>query len=438
MNKAIYFILLAAVSLFSCQKENPITPNANIVIEGVASTENISLPQDGSLLLKAAVSNTTDFSVTWSVNGKEVSQEKEYTFVATGPGEYRIILKVLNHDGGQSETHITIHVYGKYKHGTFVLNEGNMTSENGSLIFISPEGTVTDSAYWRVNDSFLGNSTQDLYITGNKMYILSQNGGGDGRLVVANAETLEKSAGYDSELSALSRATHVAVAGDNAYIRDNNGVHLFNLKSKTLTLIEGSGGAAKNRMAVVGEKVFVPAGKKVFVIKGNAVIHTIELDGSVSGVIKTADNHLYVSCTTSPAQINKISASDYSVLQSNEITDAKVGAGYGSTPGISAKGDTIYFSNATTKIYRHIFSKKQTDYMTDVKDHIQNAGIVYNNLGVDPGTGEVYFNTIKGYGTDFLINDISVFNFSGATPVLKADYKDYTHFPSGIFFTGNY
>lgn len=436
--KKIYFILLLAVTLFSCTKDEPLIPNTNIVIEGITSTGNLSLRQDGSLLLKAAVDNTTNFSVTWSVNGKEVSTEKEYTFVAGEPGEYRIVLKVVNHDGGQSQASITIDVYGIYKHGTFVLNEGNMTSENGSLIFISPEGIVTDSAYWRVNNSFLGNSTQDLYIAGNKIYILSQNGGGDGTLVVANAETLEKAAGYSSELSALSQATHVAVVGDNAYIRDNNGVQLFNLKSKTLTLIEGSQGAAKNRMAVVGEKVFVPAGEKVFVIKGNGVIHTIEMDGSVSGVIKTADNNLYVSCTTSPAQINKISASDYSVLQSNEITVAQVGAGYGSTPGISAKGDTIYFSNATTKIYRHIFSKKQTDYMTDVKDHIQNAGIVYNNLGVHPATGEVYFNTIKGYGLDFLINDISVFNFSGATPVLKADYKDHTHFPSGIFFTGNF
>lgn len=436
--KNIYFILLLAVTLFSCTKDEPVIPNFNIVIEGVASTENLSLPQDGTLLLKAAVHNTTNFSATWSVNGKEVSAEKEYTFVAGEPGEYRIALKVLNHDGAQSETYITIHVYGKYKHGTFVLNEGNMTSENGSLIFISPEGTVTDSAYWRVNNSFLGNSTQDLCIAGDKIYILSQNGGGDGTLVVANAETLKKSAGYSSELSSLSRATHVAVVGDNAYIRDNNGIQLFNLKSKTLAPVEGTQGAAKNRMAVVGEKVFVPAGKKVFVIKGNELIHTISMDGNVSGVIKTADNNLYVSCTTSPARINKISASDYAVLQSNEITEAQVGAGYGSTPGISAKGDTIYFSNATTKIYRHIFSKKQTDYMTDVKDHIQNAGIVYNNLGVHPQTGEVYFNTIKGYGTDFLINDISVFNFSGTTPVLKADYKNYTHFPSGIFFTGNF
>lgn len=436
--KKIYFILLVAVALFSCTKDEPVIPNSNIVIEGVASTEDLSLPQDGTLLLKAAVKNTTNFSVTWSVNGKEVSAEKEYTFVAPEPGEYRIVLKVLNHDGGQSETFITIHVYGKYKHGTFILNEGNMTSENGSLIFISPEGTVTDSAYWRVNNSFLGNSTQDLCIAGNKIYILSQNGGGDGTLVVANAETLEKSAGYSSELSALSRATHVAVVGDNAYIRDNNGIQLFNLKSKTLTPVEGTQGAAKNRMAVVGEKVFAAAGKNVLVIRENAVIHTINLDGSVSGVIKTADNNLYISCTSSPARINKISASDYAVLQSNEITEAQVGAGYGSTPGISAKGDTIYFSNATTKIYRHIFSKKQTDFMTDVKDHIQNAGIVYNNLGVHPQTGEVYFNTIKGYGMDFLINDISVFNFSGATPVLKADYKDHTHFPSGIFFTGNF
>lgn len=44
----------------------------------------------------------------------------------------------------------------------FVLNEGNMTTENGSLTYITPEGYVIDDAYKAVNGTELGNVAQDM------------------------------------------------------------------------------------------------------------------------------------------------------------------------------------------------------------------------------------------------------------------------------------
>lgn len=325
--------------------------------------------------------------------------------------------------------------------GTFVLNEGNMSSEDGSIIYIAPTGKVIDRAYWRMNGTTLGNTTQDLFIAGDKMYVIAQNGnrdGGDGTLVVADAGTLKRTAAYNDELSGLSWPTHIAVVGKTAYIRDNKGVSAFDLDTKALTFVEGTTGALKNRMAVVGDKVFVPASKSVLAIRNGAVVQTVAFTGAVSGVVKSDDGNLWVSCTTSPAQISKVSAADYSIVQTNTLGDQKVGAGWGASPAISAKGDEIYFSNATSKICRHTFSTNQTEYLTDVKDHISNVGVVYNNLAVHPRTGEVYFNSIKGYGLDFLTNDITVFDFSAAIPLLKHDYKDYTHFPAGFFFTAGF
>lgn len=431
-------LLLLAVTMVSCKKDTPIVnPTVAIQATGKPSSEGLSLPQDGTITLSAKVEEDTQYTVQWNVNGMLESTEKQFKFVAKSVGEQIITLTVNNHDGGKAIAQTKIMVYGKYKYGSFVLNEGNMTTEQGSLIFVSPEGVVTDSAYWRVNGTFLGNVAQNLYITNDKMYIISQNGGGDGMLVVANASTLKKEAGYSKEqMAPLSWPTHVAVIGDNAYIRDNKGVYNFSLSKKTATYIDGSKGAAKNRMAVVADKVFVPAGKNIFVIKDGKIIHTIQMPGTVSGVIKSSDNNLWVSCTTTPAQINKIKATDYSIIQTNELaSDIKIASGWGSSPGISAKTDTLYFSNASTKIQRHIFSQNKTEYMTDVKEHIQNAGIVYSSLAVHPKTGEVWFNTIKGYGMDYLINNIAVFNFNASKPVLAADYKDRTHFPVGIFFT---
>lgn len=334
--------------------------------------------------------------------------------------------------------------------GVLILNEGNMTTENGSLIFISPEGQLFDRVYYSSNGTELGNAAQDLFIYNGKTYIISQNGKtnalgngfeNDGILIVANSETLKKEASYNDELTSLSWPTHVAVLDEeNIFIRDNNGVHLFNSTTKALTLITGTTGANKNRMAVADNKVFVPIGSKLVVLeKGKTdVAHTINMGASISGVIKSKDGNIWVSTTGSPNKISKVSSKDYSVIKANDITVGKVGAGWGATPGITAKGDTLYYSNASTTIYRHIFSTGESKEMVNAKSFVSNANIVYNTIAVHPRTGKVYLNTMKGYGWDFLVNSISVFDLDGAEPVLSNNYQNYTHFPAGIFFPANF
>ena len=89
-------------------------------------------------------------------------------------------------------------------------------------------------------------------------------------------------------------------------------------------------------------------------------------------------------------------------------------------------------------IYRHIFSTGETKLMVDAKTMVDNVGIIYNTCAVHPITGEVYLNSIKGYGQDYKINNISVFNFSGDEPELSANYENHTAFPAGTFFTYNF
>ena len=190
-------------------------------------------------------------------------------------------------------------------------------------------------------------------------------------------------------------------------------------------------------MAVAEGKVFVPANKSVLVLEAgkSEISHKIELNAAVSGVIKTSDNNIYISTTGTPNKISKINAKNYSVIKENEVSEGKLGAGWGATPGISAKGDTIYYGNATTKIYRHIFNTGKSEYLIDAKDIVEDAGMAYINLAVHPISGEVYQTTIKAYGMDFLKNNISVFNFSKSESKLRVNYKNHTHFPAGIFFT---
>ncbi|ERI85712.1 hypothetical protein HMPREF1981_01436 [Bacteroides pyogenes F0041] len=340
--------------------------------------------------------------------------------------------------------------------GAFILNEGNMTTENGSLIFISSSGHVFDKAYANINGQELGNVTQDLFIKDKKIWIISQNGTvaatgtvfkNEGMLVVANAETMKRVAVYDEVLKEngkykLSWPTHLAVLNDeNVFIRDNQGVSLFNSKTEELTLIPNTRGAAKNRMAVANNKVFVIKSRQLIVFEADKkeIVHTIDMGAAISGVITSKDGNLWVSTTGNPNKISKVDSKTFTILKENAITEGRVSNGFWSTPGITAKGDTLYYSGGSPVIYRHIFSTGESKKMIDTKTLVSNANMVYNGPGVHPITGDVYINTIKGFGWDFTINNISVFNFDEKLPSpLKANYEDYTRFPAGIFFSANF
>ena len=109
-----------------------------------------------------------------------------------------------------------------------------------------------------------------------------------------------------------------------------------------------------------------------------------------------------------------------------------------STTKATAIGDILYYSGAGTSIYRHDFTTGESKLMINAKNVVENANIVYNNIAVHPLTGRVYLNTIKAYGWDFLINNISVFKPEGDALALEVNYEDHTHFPAGIFFPANF
>jgi len=435
-----------AVAITSCSKEDkpevlPVEPPA-VSIVNVLSQNTVA--QEDTLTFKVKADQGSTFK--WLVDGKDAAvKDSIFRFSSKDLGEHTITVTASRNDK-EASSQATVSVYGKYKFGTFVLNEGNMTTENGSLTFISPNGVVTDSAYTKENGTELGNVAQDLYIHHNKIYIISQNGKknavgssfeNDGLLVVANAETLKKEVAYNDELATLSRPTHVAVLNEeNVILRDNNGLYNFNTTTRALTFIKGSKSSAKLTMAVSNNKVFVAAGTKVYVVEPNkdTLTYALDMKASVSGVVKASDGNIWVSTTGSPSRISKINFRDYSLIKANDITVGSVSAGVAATPGITAKGDTLYFSGVSTKMYRHIFSIGTTEFMGDAKTMVENANIVYNTIAVHPVTGEVYMNTIKAFGLDYLNNNISVFNFSDKAAV-SANYKNYTNFPAGIFFT---
>lgn len=300
----LLFVAALALGFASCSDDETIPNLTGIAIESEGGVTEVI--QGGTLALTANYTSNVNPEVRWEVNGEVKSTDKEFSFTEAEPGKYYVTL-VVSTDVGEKRVNLPVTVYGKYKYGTFVLNEGNFGNPPSSLIFISPENEMTEAAYFEANGTHLGVVSQDLFIANNKMYIISQNGGEDGMLVIANAETLKKEKGFSKDqLADLNWPTHVAALDDShVYIRDNNGVHLFDPTTTSLSLIEGTDGAIKNRMAVTAQKVFAGTNNSLLVIKDNKVIKTIALEGTPTGVVKASDGNVWVSVNSTPAKIMK-------------------------------------------------------------------------------------------------------------------------------------
>ena len=171
----IYFLscLVLTVGLVSCSDDDkePLSP-LTVVIEGAEAQEVV---QGATLNLKAVVEGSSEVKYVWTLNGKEVSTTPAYEFTATDLGKSEIQLKVSNAEQGEAAAKLDLDVYGKYKYGTFILNEGASLrgDKGGSLIFISPEGELVEMAFQKENNgAWLGSVPQDVFIFNKQTGIL--------------------------------------------------------------------------------------------------------------------------------------------------------------------------------------------------------------------------------------------------------------------------
>ena len=420
----------------SDENENSILPGPDPVPAPALSIGGGSeVMQLDTLTLTASLEHTTATNYIWTMDGEALPGDSLCRICLNQTGNYTVSLTAVAEDGTELKAQATINVTPRFAQGVFVLNEGNVSDGTGTLTFIDQRGILTDSAYYRVNGSLLGNVCQDLFIADGRMYILSQNGavnGGEGLLSIAQADNLEKIQVYDDPSGTLSWPSNVAAIGNDIYVRDNAGVYLLHLDDNSLTYVEGTSGAKEARMAVAGGKLFVMQNRAIQVIENGAVTHEIALPGTASGVAKAYDGNLWASCAT-PAKIIKIDAADYT-MEEHDIDQGGLSMGWGLAPAFAAVQDTLYFSNAGFSLYRHIFSQNVTEAVADITQFLPDAGIYYNSLGANPANGQVIFATMKGYGEAYKTNDTALFDFS-QNPPLISDFKGANSFPAGVFAT---
>ena len=340
--------------------------------------------------------------------------------------------------------------------GVLVLEEGNMTSENGFLNFI-PGGT---NQYYRtmVTGNRIANVCQDLYIYNNNIYIIAQNtstgSAGSGVLTVKNAENFATTKTYTSEISGANNPTHVAVYNDNViYLRGSgekydgtgsgNGIYCFNVSDNTFKRLDDGGAtAAATPMVIVGKYLYVCYNDGVRVYDADTQSVEFSKVSDIAGaqcVVKSTDGtKVYVYSSKKIYEITPAS----SALTATEIgtTSATISTWCNSAQ-LSYYDNALYYATSAGAAYRFDLANGANSSLGSIYTGASQTvigGTMYNGVAVDPGTGYLYVSTTT-YGTTYSdVNALNVFDVKNGAFARVQTFVGDERFTAGIFFPENF
>ena len=141
---------------------------------------------------------------------------------------------------------------GLYEDGYFVTNEGNFGAGNGSISFVSNNGTVENNIFEKVNNFLLGDVVQSMNIINNQAYIVVNN---SSKIEVASIDSLK----YVTTIDDLVSPRYISKVSENkAYVSDwgINGVQVIDLITNSVVSSITCGNGPEG-MAVSGDNVYV-------------------------------------------------------------------------------------------------------------------------------------------------------------------------------------
>lgn len=374
-----------------------------------------------------------EVATTYSVTAFNPTR-KYFELVTHKPGEIDLTFKAQDGSGVASTYHFIIkdsdrsEAKDSWQDGTLWLNEDWFGHTNGSINYIEKDGTVRYRAYESQNpyESF-GCTSQYAMIFGGKLYVMSkqETDGGDtrrggGRLVVADAKTLKKLAGFDDILDGGDGRACVGVNSEKVYIGTTAGIAVFNPTTLAITgRVEGieTGSKYANQLGDM-----VCAGKYVFAIKqayGTYVIDTEtdkvvtvlgrNEDGTVfahpQGVTMTADGLVWIAATSSAngraTTLYCYDPSDLNLVRSVEMPEhLSITCGWGawrSTNFFAEKDDVaIWFGSG---VEASIVSGNSGYYRWDTKSDVNTLQPVFvfpNDLaGINENTKQAPYATVR-------------------------------------------
>lgn len=332
--------------------------------------------------------------------------------------------------------------------GFFMVNEDWFGHTNGSVNFIDDSGNVSYRVYSTVNNNqTFGVTTQYGTIYGDKFYFVSKQAADAGRLVVANAKTMQKIAAFET-IGGDGRS-FLGVNENKGYIGASNGIYLFDIANMQVgSLISGTAGAGQiGNMIRTSQYVFaITQNKGILIIDPttNTVINTIV--GGFQSVVQAKDGSVWAIQNQKLINIDATSfaTTEYPIPTTKYFTTwAAWNAG---SFTYSNQQNALYWINSINS-----FSSGSQIVRFDVatKTFNENFGAIPGQtpsprqipygaaLRIDPVSDKLILNTTEsGYGPHFQKNWVHIYDNTGAltnTIVLN----DYYWFPSVTVFPDN-
>ncbi|MFC5874631.1 Por secretion system C-terminal sorting domain-containing protein [Chryseobacterium arachidis] len=342
-----------------------------------------------------------------------------------------------------------------FTNGYFMVNEEWFGHTNGSVNFIQNDGSVNYRIYSNANNNqAFGATTQYGTIYGDKFYFISKQAaeGGDtqytagGRLVVANAQTMQKIAGFNT-IGGDGRS-FIGVNEHKGYIGASNGIYTFDIDNLQVgALISGTGGGQIGNMIRTSQHVFaVKQAAGILVINPNtdAVITTIQ--GSFHSVVQAKDGSVWAIQNQKLVNIN---TTNFTTTTYNIPTTQYLGSWGAWNAGsftASTLNNTLYWMNSVNSF---VSGAQIIKFDVTTKTFNENFAVLPGQTGsfkqipygaglrVNPVTDQLIVNTTEsGYGTHYLNNWIHTYDNTGnLTNTIKLD--DYYWFPAVAVFPDN-
>lgn len=339
--------------------------------------------------------------------------------------------------------------------GFFIVNEDWFGHSNGSVNFVNDDGTIKYRVYSAANNNeAFGATTQYGTIYGDKFYFISKQpkDGGDtkytpgGRLVVANAQNMQRLAKFD--VIGGDGRSFIGVNETTGYIGASNGIYLFDIANlKIGSAITGTTGGQIGNMIRTSQYVFaIKQNTGVLIINPNTntVIKTVS--GAFHSVVQAKDGSVWA---IQNQKLINIDATTFAVTEYPIPTTKYLGSWGAWNAGsftYSNQQNALYWVNAinssnsgtqivkfdvTAKTFNENFAAIPGQTGT-YKQILYGAG-----LRIDPVSDHLILNTAEsGFGAHFEKNWIHTFDADGSlinTHILD----DYYWFPALTVFPDN-
>ncbi len=346
----------------------------------------------------------------------------------------------------------TVALPENFEDGFFIVNEGWLGHDNGSINWIASDGTPYYNVDAKANNGgvVLGTTSQYATIYGENMYVMSKQAP---RLVVMDAQTLEVRKSFDEINGGDGRAI-LGVDENKIYVGSSAGIYVLDPATFALseTAIAGTDGTGQvGMMARVGKYVFATKQKiGVLVIDAvtDEVVETIE-NADIYGLTVTKDGTVWAGAKGSLVRINPVTFEAEVLPMPNSLVSPwgtwmpdKLCAAVDENALFYAYG-TGSWSNSETSVSKllidedgQISTDPDFNFTMPAGNDDSKYQFSYGGIGVDPHTGMlVVLATQSGYGANYSYNWVHMVNTStGAvenTIVMKNDEgEDYYWFPA--------